>query len=96
MYLEELFPHIIAFFCRLQKKKIEKTRAVTSCDLIPPPALRQKLIFCAHTDVVRGRTFLGYAGWLLVVLRLNATLTAKVISWRLVTHMCFLAFSHQY
>ena len=32
----------------------------------------------------------------LVVLGFNATLTAKVISWRLVTHMCFLAFSHQY
>ena len=26
----------------------------------------------------------------------NTTLTAKVISWRLVMHMCFLAFSHQY
>ena len=25
-----------------------------------------------------------------------ATLTAKVISWRSVTHICFLAFSHQY
>ena len=34
-------------------------------------------------------------GWL-VVLRFNATLTAKVMSWRSVTHMCFLAFSHQY
>ena len=32
----------------------------------------------------------------LVVLRFNATLTAMVISWRSVTHMCFLAFSHQY
>ena len=32
----------------------------------------------------------------LVVLGFNATLTAKVISWRSVTHMCFLAFSHQY
>ena len=31
----------------------------------------------------------------LVVLRFNATLTAKVI-WRSVTHMSFLAFSHQY
>ena len=31
-------------------------------------------------------------GWLLVVLGFNATLTAKVISWRSVTHMCFLAF----
>ena len=32
-------------------------------------------------------------GWLLVVFGFKATLTAKVISWRLVTHMCFLAFS---
>ena len=36
-----------------------------------------------------------YPNWL-VVLGFNATLTAKVISWRSVTHMCFLAFSHQY
>ena len=34
-------------------------------------------------------------GWL-VVLGFNATLTTKVISWRSMTHMCFLAFSHQY
>ena len=32
----------------------------------------------------------------LFVFGFNATLTAKVISWRLVMHMCFLAFSHQY
>ena len=32
----------------------------------------------------------------LVVLGFNATLTAMVISWRSVTHMCFLAFSHHY
>ena len=32
----------------------------------------------------------------LVILGFNATLTAKVISWWSVTHMCFLAFSHQY
>ena len=32
----------------------------------------------------------------LVVLGFNATLTAKVISWRSVTHVCFLAFTHQY
>ena len=32
----------------------------------------------------------------LVILEFNATLTAKTISWRLVTHMCFLVFSHQY
>ena len=30
----------------------------------------------------------------LVVLGFNATLIAKVKSWRSVTHMCFLAFSH--
>ena len=34
-------------------------------------------------------------GWL-VVWVFNATITAMVISWRLVTHMCFLTFSHQY
>ena len=34
-------------------------------------------------------------GWL-VVLRFNATLTAKAISWLSVALMCFLAFSHQY
>ena len=33
---------------------------------------------------------------LVVVLGFNATLTARVISWQSVTHMCFLAFSHQY
>ena len=32
----------------------------------------------------------------LVVLGFNAILTAQVISWRSVTNMCFLAFSHQY
>ena len=32
----------------------------------------------------------------MVELGFSATLTAKVISWRSVTHMCFLAFSHQY
>ena len=33
-------------------------------------------------------------GWLYC--GFNATLTAKVISWWSVTHMCFLALSHQY
>ena len=33
-------------------------------------------------------------GWL-VVLGFNTTLTAKVISWRSVMHICFVAFSHQ-
>ena len=31
-----------------------------------------------------------------VVLRYNVNLTAKVTSWQSVTHMCFLAYSHQY
>ena len=35
-------------------------------------------------------------GWLVGCIGFNATLTAEVISWRSVTHMCFLAFSHQY
>ena len=38
--------------------------------------------------------FFAWLYW--VVLGFNATLTAKVISWRSVTHMSFLAFSHQY
>ena len=39
---------------------------------------------------------LDWIAWfvsLLVVLGFN-TITAKVISWRSLTHMCFLAFSH--
>ena len=35
-----------------------------------------------------------YSGWL-VVLGFKVTLKAKVITWRSVTHMCFLAFSHR-
>ena len=35
-------------------------------------------------------------GWLVGCIGFNATLTAEVISWQSVTHMCFLAFSHQY
>ena len=34
--------------------------------------------------------------WLVVYWGFNATLTAKVISWQSVMHVCFLAFSHQY
>ena len=43
--------------------------------------------------VGKGENFIVCLSWL-VVLEFNATLTAKVISWLLVTHMCFLAFSH--
>ena len=38
-------------------------------------------------------TFCFFVGWL-VVLGFNATLTAKVISWRSVTHMCFQAMAN--
>ena len=41
---------------------------------------------------IRGIKMIGR----LVVLGFNANLNAKVISWRSVTHICFLAFSHQY
>ena len=30
--------------------KIEETRAVTECDLIPLPVLRQKIVFSTQTD----------------------------------------------
>ena len=36
-----------------------------------------------------------FFNWL-VVLGFNATLIAKVPSWRSVTHMCLLSLSHQY
>ena len=39
--------------------------------------------------------FVKKVSWL-VVLGFNDTLTAKVISWRSVMHMCFLAFLQQY
>ena len=38
-----------------------------------------------------GDRLVGWLYW-----GLTPLLTAKVISWRSVTHMCFLAFSHQY
>ena len=53
--------------------------------------LKSICIFLNFTPVLR----IIVVGWL-VVLEFNATLTAKVISWRSVTYMCFLAFSHQY
>ena len=42
---------------------------------------------------LRGLVLELMINWL-VVLRFNATLTAKVISWQLVMHMCFLAFTN--
>ena len=51
-----------------------------------------------HSEINQNVENLGVAfvkGWL-VVLGFKAILTARVISWRSVTHMCSLAFSHQY
>ena len=80
--------------CHLSKdndqEKVHISRVHPSLDLdITRYSSKQRLIRITAT-VLR---FLG--GWL-VVLGFNATLTIKVISWRSVTHMCFLAFSHQY
>ena len=52
------------------------------------------LFALSHFSVCE-RTILPEHLWL-VVLGFNATLTAKVIAWRSVTHMSFLAFSRQY
>ena len=52
---------------------------------------------CNNYDAIRTAlcNVISSFGWS-VVLGFNATLIAKVILWRSVTHMCFLAFSHQY
>ena len=63
------------------------------CDNNMNERLGENKLFNERT---RKTNFLFFFLTLLVVLGFNATLTAKVISWRLVTHMCFLAFSHQY
>ena len=39
--------------------------------------------------------FAKIVNWLVGYI-VNATLTAMVISWLSVTHICFLTFSHQY
>ena len=49
---------------------------------------------CTTDMKIPGLVWERVNSWL-VVLGFNATLTAKVI-WQSVTHMCFLAFSHQY
>ena len=70
-------------------KRVENTvgkRRNCSLRAISPfPIVFSKDFYCRH---VKTRACLGKAsvGWL-VVLRFNATLTAKVISWRSVTHM---------
>ena len=66
---------------------VNKTRAIVDSLCSPNWSLLRK--------VKAVRKWLVTLGWF-VVLGFNATLTAKVISWRSVTHMCFLAFSHQY
>ena len=50
-------------------------------------------VSCGNGLIWMNPKFCSNDGWL-VVLGFNATLTAKVILWRSVTHMCFLAFSH--
>ena len=55
----------------------------------------QKDILVLKSCTRRTRTYLACSTWL-VEFGFNATLTSKVISWRSVTHMCFLGFSHQY
>ena len=51
----------------------------------------ERFTFCLDQIHLNVKFFACFS-WL-VVLRFNTTLTAKVISWRSVTHMCFLAFS---
>ena len=52
-------------------------------------SILKRMIECNYAE--RGKPDSWLVGCRLVVLRFNATLTAKVISWRSVTHMCFLA-----
>ena len=53
-------------------------------------------IDCIPNNEERHISFTKRIGWLVGCIGFNATLTAEVISWRSVTHMRFLAFSHQY
>ena len=71
------------------RKHCGKRRNCSLQAICPFPTVFSKGLF------PRGVKRCHCVGWL-VVLGLNATLTAKVISWRSVTHICFLAFSHQY
>ena len=54
------------------------------------------MYFRIHWKCIQADEFTCIQWICLFVLGFNATLTAKVLSWRSVTHMCFLAFSHQY
>ena len=69
------------------------TTKLEDLDFVDDIALLSSNLHHMQTKVTNLAKF--SANWL-VVLRFNATLTAKVISWRSVTHMCFLVFSHQY
>ena len=57
--------------------------------------IRTHLRFIKTNLVISFLVHWAIFGWL-VELGLNAILTPKVISWRSVTHMCFLAFSNQH
>ena len=79
-----LFPQCFqkASFPGLFDKELSKQSLTSSLVLMKPRTFVNK---CTVSMV-----------WWLVVLGFNATLTAKVMSWRSVMHMCFLAFSHRY
>ena len=65
--------------------------------MVKPPMAKQSSTISrplARTKYKKNLDFASY-GWL-VVSGFNAALTAEVVSWRSVTHMCFLTFSHQY
>ena len=65
------------------------------CSLLCSTRHSVLIFLCLCVCVLGGGKEDIYRRWL-VVFGFNATLTAKVISWRSMTHMCFLAFSHKY
>ena len=88
---------IESFWSYLKFESIYKARQITFPTKIYTLFLNYSENLSNYLDeqAVKEETILLFktAKWL-VVLGFNATLTAKVISWRSVTHMCFLAFSH--
>ena len=78
------FHYVNANLVRHRRNKVETGKDVM-------PSLWSWLTW-VNIEHVKKKQWL--VGWL-VVLGFNATLTTKVISWRSVTHVCFLAFSHQ-
>ena len=50
---------------------------------------------CSRLLTKKGFNVQEWINWL-VIFGFNATLTARIISWQSMTHICFLVFSHQY